>query len=264
MDEPQTEELRQPRPRVSVLIPTKNEALNIGWVLRRLPESVDEVVIVDANSTDATVAAVRAHRPDAVVVVEEQPGKGRAIRAGIEAATGDRIVMLDADGSMDPRDVDRYVAALDQGYDMVKGSRFLDGGGTADMSFIRFVGHWFLLGLSNVLFRTSHTDLCYGYAAFRRDAVRGLGLTAVGFEIEAELFLRATRHGLRVGETPSFEAPRRAGKSNLNTYRDGLRVATTILRERIRPRPSTPAPVTLDEARSRHRSSARPRSARAE
>ena len=103
------------------------------------------------------------------------------------------------------------------------------------MTPLRDMGNRCLLLLANVLFGSSHTDLCYGYAAFRREAFQDLELTADGFEIEAQLFLRARRRGLRVTEVPSFEAPRREGNSNLNTFRDGWRVLRTIVGERLLP-----------------------------
>lgn len=220
--------------RVSLVIPAKNEARNIGWVLERVPLLVDEVVLVD-RSTDATVQVARAIRPDVVVVTAERPGKGAALRAGFAAATGDYVVMMDADGSMDPLEIPRFVGLLDTGYDLVKGSRFLPGAGTADMSLLRDIGNRGLLLLANKLFDASHSDLCYGYAAFRRTRVLSLELSADGFEIETQLFLRAYRNGLAVGETPSFEAPRRSGTSNLHTFRDGRRVLATMLAERRRP-----------------------------
>ena len=222
---------------LSVVVPAKNEARNIGWVLERIPDSVDEVVLVDGRSTDRTVEVARAIRPDIVVVHDTEPGKGAALRAGFAAATGKFVVMIDADGSMDPGEIEGFVALLEGGYDLVKGSRFAPGGGTADMSILRSAGNRALLTLSNLLFGVSQTDLCYGYAAFRRERVLGLELDAVGFEIETQLFLRATRQGLAVTEYPSFEAPRRFGTSNLNTFRDGWRVLTTIFAERFRPAP---------------------------
>jgi glycosyltransferase involved in cell wall biosynthesis len=221
--------------RLSVVVPAKNEARNIGWVLERIPDDVDEVVLVDGRSTDRTIEVARAIRPDIVVVRDDEPGKGAALRAGFAAATGDFVVMLDADGSMDPGEIEGFVALLESGHDLVKGSRFAPGGGTADMSILRSAGNRVLLTLANFLFGVSQTDLCYGYAAFRRDRVLALELDAVGFEIETQLFLRATRQGLAVAEFPSFEAPRRFGTSNLNTFRDGWRVLTTILAERLRP-----------------------------
>ena len=219
---------------VSVVIPTKNEAANIGWVLDRMPSIVDEVVLVDGESTDGTVEVARAHRPDIVVVHEAQRGKGTAVRAGVAAASGDVVVMLDADGSMDPTEIGRFVEPLFDGHHLSRGSRFMPGAGTSDMTLLRDAGNRVLLAIANVLFGTARTDLCYGYAAFRRDAFHRLGLTATGFEIEAQLFLRSERMGYRVAEVPSFESPRRNGTSNLNTFRDGLRVFLTVFAERIR------------------------------
>lgn len=220
--------------RVSVVIPAKNEARNIGWVLERIPDDVDEVVLVDGRSTDGTVEVARRIRPDVVVVHDDEPGKGAALRAGFRAATGRYVAMIDADGSMDPGEIPAMIEMLDGGLDLVKGSRFAAGGGTADMSILRSAGNRALLELANVMFGARHTDLCYGYAAFRREQILALDLDAVGFEIETQLFLRATRQGLRVAEFPSFEAPRRFGTSNLNTFRDGWRVLQTIFRERLR------------------------------
>ncbi len=221
--------------RVTVVIPAKNEARNIGWVLERIPVGVDEVVLVDGRSTDGTVEVARRIRPDIVVVRDDEPGKGAALRAGFRAATGRYVAMIDADGSMDPGEITGMIHLLESGYDLVKGSRFAPGGGTADMSVLRSAGNRALLELANVLFGASHTDLCYGFAAFRRAQILALDLDAVGFEIETQLFLRATRQGLRVAEFPSFEAPRRFGTSNLNTFRDGWRVLKSIFRERRRP-----------------------------
>jgi glycosyltransferase involved in cell wall biosynthesis len=236
-DEPTSPDtLRAATRRVTVVIPAKNEERNLGWVMRRIPVSVDEVVIVDGASTDRTVEVALSIRSDTVVVSDLEPGKGAALRAGFAAATGDYVVMLDADGSMDPREIDRFVATLDAGHDLVKGSRFLMGGGTADISPLREIGNRGLLIIANLLFRSRQTDLCYGYAAFRRDVIDPLELDARGFEIESQFFLRAIANGLSVTEVPSFEAPRRHGTSNLRTFPDGWRVLRSILREWRRPR----------------------------
>jgi glycosyltransferase involved in cell wall biosynthesis len=230
---PQTSSERRPF-RVSVVIPTLNEARNIAWVLENMPLDVDEVVIVDGRSTDRTIEVALAIRPDTVVVTDDAPGKGCAIRKGIETATGDFVVMLDADGSMDPREISRFVQPLCDGHDLVRGSRFMAGGGTTDISPVRNAGNRGLLLLTRALYGVARSDLCYGYAAFRRSRIMALGLTATGFEIEAQLFLRADRAGLAVAEVPSFEAPRRTGTSNLHAFRDGRRVLKTIISERLR------------------------------
>ncbi|HEX7069393.1 MAG TPA: glycosyltransferase family 2 protein, partial [Rhodothermales bacterium] len=138
-------------PAVSVVIPAKNEVRNIGWVLERIPTYVDEVIIVDGLSSDGTLDVARMLMPNIVEVHERRPGKGAALRAGFAAATGDYVVMLDADGSMDPAEIDRYVERLDEGYDLVKGSRFLPGGGSVDITRLRAIGNAGLLGLANTV-----------------------------------------------------------------------------------------------------------------
>jgi glycosyltransferase involved in cell wall biosynthesis len=244
------ERTRWPRPaqvRVSVVIPAMNEERNIGWVLARMPQNVDEVILVDGNSKDETVAVSRQIRPDIRVVGQERPGKGAALRAGFAAARGDYIVMIDADRSMDPVEIQRYLDVLDQGHDLVKGSRFMDGGGTTDMELVRKLGNGVLRGLVNGLFRTDFTDLCYGFFAFRRARLEDLALRSDGFEIETELVVRAIKADLRIGEVPSFESPRAYGESNLNTWRDGMRVLRTLLQHRLMRRDPTPAFVAAPE-----------------
>ena len=220
--------------RISVVIPAKNEAKNLPWVLPRIPPEVDEIILVDGLSTDQTVEIAQMVRADLVVVHERRPGKGAALRAGFERATGDYIVMLDADCSMDPAEIPQFVALLDQDHDMVKGSRFLAHGGTADMTLLRRAGNHGLLMLANLLYGSRYSDLCYGFVAFRRPLLEQMQLDADGFEIEMQLVARATLLGARVAEVASFEAERMFGNSKLNTFRDGWRVLRTMVRERVR------------------------------
>jgi glycosyltransferase involved in cell wall biosynthesis len=254
------ERTRWPRPahvRVSLVIPAMNEEKNIGWVLGRVPETVDEVILVDGNSKDNTVPVSRAIRPDIRIVGQDRPGKGAALRAGFAAARGDFIVMIDADRSMDPAEIQRYLDLLEQGHDLVKGSRFMGDGGTPDMELIRFLGNGVLRGLVNGLFRTDFTDLCYGFFAFRRDRLDDLALCSDGFEIETELVVRAVKAGLHIGEVPSFESPRAYGESHRNIWRDGWRVLKTLLRHRLMRKASAPLPdATSQDASSPHASEA--------
>src|SRR3954451_23806833 len=231
-------------PTVTVVIPTLNEERNVGWVLKRLPSEVDEVIVVDGRSTDGTIAAALRARPDTIIVRERTPGKGAALRAGFAAARGDYVVMIDADGSMHPAEIERFVDALRSGCDFVKGSRFATGGGTADMSRIRKLGNDALRTAVNILYRTDFTDLCYGFIGFRRERLPALRLGSQGFEIETEMIVRAVVASLRISEVASFEAARLHGESNLNAWRDGRRALRTLLRERfILPRsPVAPIP----------------------
>ncbi len=217
--------------RVSVIIPTLNEARNLPLVLERIPDWIDEVIIVDGLSSDDTVEVARRCLPDVRVVFEKVAGKGAALRAGFHAAEGDIVVMLDADGSTDPREIPRFVGALLGGADIAVGSRFMQGGGTTDMEVSRKAGNWVLTRLVRMGFGSRFSDLCYGYAAFWSDILPLLDGEYTGFEVETLLHIRALRATLEIVEVPSFESPRRFGQSNLRTIRDGTRVLRSITTE---------------------------------
>jgi glycosyltransferase involved in cell wall biosynthesis len=220
------------RSTVSLVVPARNEAANIAWVLSRVPDCVDEVILVDGESTDSTLETARATLPSLRVVPQQGAGKGNALRTGFLAAKGEYIVMIDADGSMSPREIPRYIHFLENGYDYVKGSRFMGGGGSLDITALRRMGNRALLALVNVMYQSTLTDLCYGFAAFNRNVLDRLDLRSSGFEIETEMTVRALLAGLRVAEVPALELPRRTGQSNLRTFYDGQRVLKTLLRER--------------------------------
>jgi glycosyltransferase involved in cell wall biosynthesis len=233
----------EPQPgSVSVVIPTLNEERNLPHVLRRLPDGIDEVLIVDGRSTDRTVDVARETLPGVTIVQQKGQGKGDALRTGFDVARGDVIVMLDADGSTDPAEIPRFVAALMTGADMAKGTRFVTGGGSGDLTWGRRVGNYALSKTVNVLYGSSFSDLCYGYNAFWRRCLPALDIDCDGFEVETLIALRAMRAGLRIVEVPSFELPRRHGESNLSPVRDGARVLRTILQE-VRARPDGTEPI---------------------
>lgn len=215
---------------VSLVIPTKNEASNISWVLDQVPACVDEIVLVDGHSTDATLVTARSARSDIRVVMQEGSGKGDALRAGFLASTGDIVLMIDADGSMSPQEIPHFLYFLTHGYDFVKGSRFMAGGGSLDITPLRRAGNRSLLRLVSSLYGTSLTDLCYGFIGFHRRYLDYVDLTLPGFEVETRMVISAVQAGLRIAEVPSLELPRRSGKSNLRTFRDGTRVLRTVLR----------------------------------
>jgi glycosyltransferase involved in cell wall biosynthesis len=220
-------------PKVSFVVPTLNEAKNLPWLLPRIPDWAHEVIIVDGRSTDDTVAVARRLRNDVKIVMEPRRGKGAALQAGFSAVTGDIIVMLDADGSMEPEEAIVFVGVLMEGADMVKGSRFLQGAGTDDMSLFRMLGNWGLTWAVRLLYGGSFSDLCYGYVAFWTKHVATLHCDCDGFEIETLINVRALKNRLKIVEVASFEAPRISGLSNLRAIPDGWRVFKTILRERI-------------------------------
>lgn len=230
-------------PRVTAIIPTFNEADNLPHVLPRLPDGIAEVIVVDGHSSDRTVEVARELCPRARIVMQDRRGKGNAIACGLRAATGDAIVMLDADGSADPAEIPLFIEALESGAEYVKGSRYLRDGGSADLSRLRSAGNRALGALVNILFGTSYTDLCYGYNAFWKRVTPMVYRSCDGFEVETILNLRAARAGLSIAEVPSFEHERIHGTSNLNAFTDGWRVLRTIVRERLGRPPKVPTPA---------------------
>jgi glycosyltransferase involved in cell wall biosynthesis len=257
--------VRGREPRISAVVPTLNEAGNVVRVLQGLPRCVTEIIVVDGRSEDGTPQIALGADPRVRVISERRHGKGAAMLSGFAAATGDAIVALDADGSMNPADVSTFQIMLGQGYDLVKGSRGAVGGGSTDFSPLRRAGNAALTRLANAVHGTRWTDMCYGYFGFWRDILpiidmrrerlttralaqelrlelesgerppaSRLSFYGAGFEIETALFLRAARAGLDIAEIPSRELPRGAGDSNLRTFRDGGRVLSAIGRERAR------------------------------
>lgn len=259
---------RSSDPTITIVIPVWNEARNLEVLLPTLP-AVHQVVVVNGDSTDDTVATVERVMPRAELIQQTRLGKGNALVCGFTAATGDIVVMLDADGSADPAEIERFTRALVKGADFAKGSRVAPGGGSEDLTRLRDAGNRALTWLTNRCFRTAYSDLCYGYNAFWRDLLPALDLPAPdpcgrtmkwgdGFEIETLLNCRVAAAGVKVVEVPSVERLRLHGTSNLDAWRDGWRVLTTIgvewrraRRHRAPERPAERAAarrVELDEA----------------
>lgn len=219
---------------VSVIIPTLNEAENLAFVLNTIPAWVNEIVVVDGRSTDDSVRVAKVLRPDLRIVHEARRGKGAALRAGLAAATGDIRIMMDGDGSMDGGDIEAFRDALVGGADYVKGSRFCDQGGSADITRLRRFGDWGICLLIRSLFGAKYTDGTYGFKAVRSDCLDKIRIDTDGFEVELLIDIRAHRAGLRTVEVPCFETHRIHGNSNLRALPDGLRCFRVIAHERLR------------------------------
>jgi glycosyltransferase involved in cell wall biosynthesis len=231
-------------PKISIVVPARNEARNLEVVLPLLPADA-EVIVVDGHSVDGTVEVVARIRPDARVLSQTRKGKGNALAVGFAEVTGDIIVMFDADGSASADEIDRFVEQLVAGADFAKGSRVIPGGGSTDITPIRSLGNRGLTALTNLIFRTRYTDLCYGYNAFWTDVLPHLDLPRPnpvagpmqwgdGFEIETVINCRVAKANLDVREVPSVELERIHGESNLHAVKDGLRVLKTIGTEFLR------------------------------
>jgi glycosyltransferase involved in cell wall biosynthesis len=250
----------RPVKRVSVVIPARNEARNLPYVLEALPTGLHEVILVDGHSDDDTIEVAQRIRPDIKIVRQTRRGKGNAFVCGFAEVTGDVIVMLDADGSADPGEIPAFVAALGNGADFAKGTRFSKGGYSHDITHIRRLGNAALNRLVNLLFGTCYTDLCYGYNAFRAFLLPVLDLPPMhcpgvsagemqwgdGFEIETLINVRLAHAGARITEVGSTEKARLHGVSNLHAFSDGIRVLRTILSERHRARAMTRVVIGQD------------------
>jgi len=207
--------------RTSVIIPSRNEGDVVVEVASAARACCDEVIVVDGHSTDGSPERLRA--AGLTVIEDRGRGKGDAIRRGLEAASGDIVVTMDADGSHDPAEIQSLVAPIVAGEaDMVIGCRMRGGSdefaGTWTM-FVRLWGNNFLTQVINTRYRTSLTDTQNGFRALRADAVARLRLTEDRHSIELEMVLHALKHGLRVRQVPAHEYARRVGQSSLSVVR---------------------------------------------
>jgi len=219
---------------VTVIIPTLNEGRNIEGIINKLRDlGYSKILVIDGKSKDQTVEIAK--DLGANVLIQDGVGKGDALRQALSYdELGDLIIIMDADGSMDPNEIPAFLSPVETGEaDIAKGSRFLGGGFSEDMTLLRRFGNSVFVFLVNNFFSTKYTDLCYGYAAFKKDAIKKLlpKLKSTKFEIETEIFVKARKIGLQITEVPSIEYKRLHGKSNLNTFRDGFKILSLIFRE---------------------------------
>lgn len=220
--------------RISIIIPTLNEAPNIKYVFPHIPQFIDEIIVIDGDSKDGTIDEILKYRKDVKIIKDKTLGKGGALRRGFEMATGDLIIMMDADGSHDPKELPALIEPVLNGYDVAKASRILPGGGSDDFTAFRKFGNKIFVAMVNKIYGSDYTDLCYGYRVFKKEAIEKMNCKSDGFEIETEQSIRMIKAGLKIKEIPSFEAKRKHGDSRLNSFRDGWRILTLIINEYIR------------------------------
>ncbi len=220
-------------PKITVLICTLNEEENLSQLLSRIPEWVDEVLLVDGHSTDNTVQVARQLRPDIQVLYQPEEGKGDALKYGFKQASGDIIVTLDADGATDPDEMSKFVQPLLDGYDFAKGSRF-------KLEFprnkprYRIFGNWLITITFDVLFYRNYTDMCSGYSAFWREAIERVDLSSPdNFEDEPLINVKVRKAGLKVIEVGHIDGGRLGGATKAPGWRQGFKAIKTILRERF-------------------------------
>jgi hypothetical protein len=187
-------------PRITAIICTLNEEESLPYVLPKIPGWVDEILLVDGHSTDNTVEVAKKLRPEIKVLSPPGKGKGDALRYGIQHASGDIIVTLDADGSTDPEEIPRFIEPLLNGYDFAKGSRFL--GQCPNMPRQRRFANRLFAWLSNILYGTKYTDLCAGFNGFWKKILQQIDPEGTSFLDEPTINIRLKKRGLKVIEVP--------------------------------------------------------------
>jgi glycosyltransferase involved in cell wall biosynthesis len=221
--------------KLSVIIPAKDEEVTLGMVLEdlnkvipELPGYAVEVICVDDHCRDRTAAIARSYGAR-VVENQRKPGKGHALRAGFEAATGDLLLMMDADYSHRPEDLPVFVNAMREGVGLIIGSRVF--GGSEEYNHVRAMGN-VLLSASVGLFMGRYlSDALNGYKMFRRDVFTDFAYTSRNFEIEIEIIANTLRKGYRVVEVVSHERARAGGVMKSSAVRHGPRFLGRILWE---------------------------------
>lgn len=224
--------------RVSIVIPAKDEEATLGLVLEDLYKVIPlldgyecEVICVDDHSTDNTAAIARSFGAK-VVENELKSGKGMALRAGFQAATGDIMVMMDADYSHRPEDLPVFLEAFKDGIGLVIGSRVV--GGSEEYEHIRALGNVFLSIMVGLCTGRYLSDALNGFKAFRRDVFTDFEYTAKAFEIEIEIIANSLRKGYRVVEVSSHERARAGGQLKSRVVRHGTRFLLRALYEGFR------------------------------
>jgi glycosyltransferase involved in cell wall biosynthesis len=219
-------------PKITALICTLNEEPNLPHVLPRIPAWVSEVLVIDGHSTDKTVEVARKIRPDIRILGQPGQGKGDALRYGIEHASGDIIVTLDADGSTDPEDLPRFIAPLLAGYDFAKGSR-LNSDRRSKMRWHRRLGNKVLVITFNILFGARYTDICSGYNAFWKSAFQRIKPSCNGFEMEQQILAKAKKAKLKIVEVGHYDNGRLGNASKVSVMKQGFFDLWVLFKERF-------------------------------
>ncbi|MBN1644255.1 MAG: glycosyltransferase family 2 protein [Dehalococcoidales bacterium] len=219
-------------PPVTVLICTLNEEESIPHFIAKIPEWIDEIILVDGHSSDGTVEVARKLCPRIKIFYQPGQGKGDAIKYGVKNSAGEIIVTLDADGATNPDEILDFINPLLNGYDFAKGSRFLKG--RPKMPLRRQFGNWVLATASNILAGTRYTDVCSGYNAFWKKAFQKLPLRSNGFNMEQEMNVKIKKVGLKVIEIACIDRGRIGGTSKTKEVQQGLIDLFTIIRESFR------------------------------
>ena len=223
---------------LSVIIPVYNEAANIEEILKRVKatKKASEIVVVDDGSQDGTrdiLKKLDGRENVRVILHEKNQGKGAAVRTGLDAATGDTLLVQDADLEYDPRDYPTLLQPLEEGIaDVVYGSRFLGGPRRVTM-FWHMVANHLLTFMTNILYDTILSDMETGYKVFRRKVVDGMKLRSKRFDFEPEFTAKVLKRHYRIYEVPISFNPRDYSQGKKIKLKDAFEAVWTLLKYRF-------------------------------
>lgn len=222
---------------VCIILPALNEEESIGKVIDEIPIGEigrrgykHRIMVVDNGSKDRTGDISRGK--GAEVIKEPLRGKGRALRAAFKGISGDFVFIIDSDYTYPATHIPEMLEKLEEGYDVVMGSRLNGNMKRGAMSTLNKVGNRLLALMTNVLYGTNISDPCTGYWGMKCDVVKGLELNAVGFEIEVDMLAQIARDGYKITEIP-IEYRRRETPPKLRSLRDGFKIGKMLLRKRF-------------------------------
>lgn len=218
--------------KITAQIAALNEEESLPAVIKEMPGIVSEILVVDGHSIDKTreIAESMGAR---VILQPKKKGFGDAHRFGFENASGDVVVIVNADWCQNPADIPRMIQKIEEGYDMVLGSRYLPGAKSDDDTIVRFIGNKIFTFLTNFLFGSKFSDSLYFFLAVKKDKVLNLNLEADDFSFCIELLVKAHQSGFKICDIPCVERPRFAGKSKVNALIDGSKILLQMIKWRL-------------------------------
>jgi len=224
--------------KLSIIVPVYNEENTISEILKRimsvfLPGWSKEIIVVNDGSTDHTRAILKSwEKKMQIIYKEKNEGKGSALSIGFRKATGDVILIQDADLEYDPKDYHTLLAPFDNPQiDVVYGSRFL--GPHLSTMFLYAQGNKFVTLISNLFFNTNITDMETGYKVFRRKVLEAITIRAKRFDVEPELTVKVLKGGYQIYEVPITYFGRKFSEGKKLTWRDGVIALWTLIKYRF-------------------------------